>query len=346
MSAVACTACDKVITLPEPFRTIGKPMMFKLKFVLVLTCAAFFAAASTVTAAPLKVTERQILEQKPSHDIDFKYPETGIPAIDKPINDWIQDTLRDFQEGRSEVQLEPGQSYSGEISYEIGRNDGTMFSVLFTYYSFTGGAHPNSYFTTFNFLLPDGVQVEIGDLFSRDGIVRISKISIAQLHKDLIEPNGGGDTDWIARGAAPIGKNFQNFILKPNELDINFDSYQVAPYAAGPQEVHIPLGQLRTFLRPDPRAPAPSFDCAKAASDVEHAICSSRELAQMDRRVADEYFDALGWAADEAAKTKLKTGQKAWLNERDTHCRVAAQSMQSCLMTSYQARLKALRNRT
>jgi len=99
-------------------------------------------------------------------------------------------------------------------------------------------------------------------------------------------------------------------------------------------------------MRPDPRVPAASFDCAKAGTDIEQAICSSRDLAQLDRHVSDEFFNALAWAVDEPAKAKLKAEQKAWLGQRDTHCRVAAQSIVSCLMTSYQARLKALQNRS
>lgn len=334
-----------MITLLRPFQKLNKRMTLKLKFHAVLASLMFLSVA-TASADALKVTERQILEQKPTHDIDFKYPETGVPAIDKAINAWIEENLESFRGYLTEGTMTPGQNYSGEIGYEIGRNDSAMFSVLFTYYTYTGGAHPNSTFTAFNFLRPDGAQVDIGDLFTKAGVARISKLSIASLNKELSGPDGGSDTDWIARGAAPIGKNFENFILKPNELAIYFDAYQVAAYVAGPQEVHIPLSQLRPFLRNDPRAPAASFDCTKAASDVEHAICSSRELAQMDRRVADEYFDAVGWAADEPARMKLKSEQRAWLNERDTHCRVAAQSMVSCLMTTYDARLKALRNRT
>jgi uncharacterized protein YecT (DUF1311 family) len=315
-----------------------------LPVAFVAALALFGVAAAS--AAGLKVTERKITEKKPTYEIEFAYPQVGIPAVDQAIEGWIKANVEEFRGYTKDGTLMPGQSYSGEISYTVERNDGAMFGVLFTYYTFTGGAHPNSNFTSFNFMLPDGAAVEIGDIFTRAGIERISKLSIASLNKDLVEPNDGGDTDWIAKGAAPIGKNFENFILKPNELAIYFDSYSVAAYAAGPQEVHIPLSQLRAFMRSDPRAPAASFDCAKAVTDIEQAICSSREVARLDRHVADEYFNALAWAVDEPAGNKLKNEQKAWLNERDTHCRVAAQSMTSCLSASYQARLKALQNRT
>lgn len=307
---------------------------------------ALLLLGGVASAAGLKVTERKVTEKKPRYDIEFAYPQVGIPAIDRTIEAWIKENVEDFRGYAKDETLNPSQPFSGEISYSVDRNDGQMFNVLFTYYTYTGGAHPNSTYASFNFLLPDGAQVEVGDLFTRAGIERISKLSIASLNKDLIEPQGGGDTDWIARGAGPLGKNFENFVLMPNELAIYFESYSVAPYAAGPQEVHIPLAQLRGLMRPDPRAPAASFDCAKAGTDIEHAICSSRELAQLDRRVADEYFTAVAWAVDEPAKAKLKSEQKAWLARRDGQCRVAAQSVVSCLTASYQARLKALRNRT
>ncbi len=310
---------------------------------LAVAASVLIFALGVATAAGLKVTERKITDKKPLYEIDFAYPQTGVPAIDGAIEGWIKEQAKTFIGYTHDGTLMPGQHFEGEISYEVQRNDGAMFGVLFTFYSFTGGAHPNSNFTAFNFVLPDGASVEIGDIFTREGIERISKISIASLKKDLTE--GGGDTDWIMRGAGPIGKNFENFILKPNESAIYFDAYAVAAYAVGPQEVHIPLNQLRPFMRPDPRQPAASFDCARASTDIEHTICSSRDLARLDRHVADEYANALVWAVDNPAREKLKSEQRAWLGERDTHCRAAAQSMGSCLAAAYQARLTALQRR-
>jgi uncharacterized protein YecT (DUF1311 family) len=321
-------------------------MIAKSRLTALASAAILLMLANAAGAAGLKVTERKISEKKPTYEIEFAYPQVGIPAIDTAIERWIKDDAATFAGYAAEGKPPPDRAYSGEISYEVLRNDGAMFSVLFSYYTYAGGAHPNSNYTSFNFLLPDGASVEIGEVFTNAGIERISKLAIASLKKDLIEPNDGGDTGWIAKGAGPIGVNFENFILMPNELAIYFDAYQVAAYAVGPQEVHIPLSQLRAFMRPDPRAASASFDCAKAGTDVEQAICSSRDLARLDRRVSDKYFEALMWGPDDAARAKLNNEQKGWLTERDTHCRVAAQSMVSCLMTSYQARLKAIENRT
>lgn len=60
---------------------------------------------------------------------------------------------------------------------------------------------------------------------------------------------------------------------------------------------------------------AAGFDCAKAASLVERAICASPELSVLDGDLATAYSDALGVAED---PSKLRTEQRAWLPKRDS----------------------------
>jgi uncharacterized protein YecT (DUF1311 family) len=303
----------------------------------------FFLLLQPAFAAPggLPAKEMKINESKPTYTIDVAYPRTGVANIDREIETWAQDLVREFQDSAKDQgpgpQIGP---WSAEVSYHVERNDAQMFSVMFTYYSFTGGAHPNSVFEAFTFLRPEGTRVELAELFTREGIERISAIAIAQLTKDLAS-EGMGDTDWIKKGAAPNPRNFANFVLRPTELTIYFDAYHVAPYAAGAQEVHIPIVKLKGTLRPDPRAPAASFDCARASGDIETAICGDRALARLDRHVAEAYFDKLVWEGDEAKRFTLRKDQRAWLIERDG-CRVRAESFVGCLTRVYQARLKAL----
>jgi uncharacterized protein len=67
----------------------------------------------------------------------------------------------------------------------------------------------------------------------------------------------------------------------------------------------------------DPSA-RPSFDCAKASSDVEKAICAKAQLAELDKKVAEAFTDArkrLGAAPE--ALAALREDQKYWLGGRD-----------------------------
>jgi hypothetical protein len=254
-------------------------------------------AAGALAAAPQKMS---IKETRKGYEIDVSYPRFGQAAIDRALESWARGIAKEFAEAAVEATGDP-QRWSAEVSYEILRQDAQMIVVAFTYYSYTGGAHPNSSSETFNFLMPEGRRVEFAELFSPKGIQRVSDISIARLKQELGGPEGLGDMDWIKRGAGPNARNFASFALLPRELMITFDAYQVAAYAAGPQEVRIALPSLRDVMRPNPRAPAASFDCALARSAVEQAICGSHELARLDRRLGEAYAHKLVWE-DDAAK--------------------------------------------
>jgi uncharacterized protein len=60
---------------------------------------------------------------------------------------------------------------------------------------------------------------------------------------------------------------------------------------------------------------AAGFDCAKAASQVERAICANQELSALDGDLAAAYTEALGVVED---PSKLRTDQRTWLVKRDT----------------------------
>jgi len=68
--------------------------------------------------------------------------------------------------------------------------------------------------------------------------------------------------------------------------------------------------------RPADARPAPSFDCQKAGSATEKAICESFDLASWDRSVALAYRRALEGKTPER-QTELKHEQHEWLEQRD-----------------------------
>ncbi len=293
--------------------------------------------AGTAMAAPPQ--KMSIKETRKGYEIDISYPRFGHPAVDRQLETWARGIAKDFAEAAKESTGVPNP-WSGEVGYEVLRNDAQMIVVSFGYYTYMGGAHPNSSSETFNFLMPDGRRVEVGEVFSPKGIQRISDISIAQLKQDLGGPDGMPDMDWIRRGAGPNARNFTSFALMPNELRITFDAYQVAAYAAGAHEVRIPLSSLRDVMRPNPRLPAASFDCLAARSAVELAICSSDELARLDRRLGEAYAFKLVWTDEVAQQQALRVRQRAWLKARDDSCRGPA--IATCLNGMYQQRLKEL----
>lgn len=64
---------------------------------------------------------------------------------------------------------------------------------------------------------------------------------------------------------------------------------------------------------------AEAMDCAKAATDIENAICGSPEAISADADMNSAYRTALKLIPKKAA-TSLKADQKDWLELRDTDC--------------------------
>lgn len=66
-----------------------------------------------------------------------------------------------------------------------------------------------------------------------------------------------------------------------------------------------------------PAHAAPSFDCAKASSEAEQAICKDAKLAELDTAIARAYAAALAKFKGAAAKA-LQEDQHSFLAIRDT----------------------------
>lgn len=64
------------------------------------------------------------------------------------------------------------------------------------------------------------------------------------------------------------------------------------------------------------QADGPSFDCRKAATAVERAICSDPTLAQLDRSIARNYRELLD-VGDHALSSALREDQRRFIDIRD-----------------------------
>ena len=79
---------------------------------------------------------------------------------------------------------------------------------------------------------------------------------------------------------------------------------------------------------------APSFNCTKAITNLERLICSSKELSELDLRLAKAYKIAMNATTD---KNTLKSEQIYWRkNERDSCNDI------QCISISYKNRIQQL----
>lgn len=93
-------------------------------------------------------------------------------------------------------------------------------------------------------------------------------------------------------------------------------------------------------------AQAASFDCAKASSAFERAICDTPELSQKDEILAKAYATALGGLSKQASDA-VKAGQREWLHYAERACTDDAEPLKgdyddegaSCLATLFSGRI-------
>ena len=83
---------------------------------------------------------------------------------------------------------------------------------------------------------------------------------------------------------------------------------------------------------------AASFDCAKAATQVEKSICAESQISDLDNLLMLSYKKALANAADSKS---LKPEQRAWLANVRNKCQDS-----SCLRNAYEERIKQLNTYT
>lgn len=152
----------------------------------------------------------------------------------------------------AQMGLGAGRKETLQITYLIASSARTV-SYIFTTYEDTLGAHGNLFFRTFTFDTTTGQELALSDLFQSgsDYLARLSGLARTQL--PAIIGSGMVSTQMLDQGTTPEDKNFSNFFIDNGDLVILFAPYAVAPYAAGPQTLRIPLSSLSDILNPQYR---------------------------------------------------------------------------------------------
>ena len=141
-----------------------------------------------------------------------------------------------------------GRGYSTEFTSELYETEGFV-SGRGMYYSFTGGAHPNTMYAAWNFDLESGSFVEPGflaaDAQAFQEAVAEEILADAVAETEGVEP---GQYYWeeyrdIAAKWADYAVNFDG-----EGMTVTFAPYEIACYAAGTQEFRLDRDFLGQYL--------------------------------------------------------------------------------------------------
>jgi len=214
---------------------------------------------------PVEIATKQINEnnKKLNYEIAVEYPQiTGStnPAVEKFNQQAKVQVTKEVSEFRAAMVESAGEEFattSGSdlgIGYTVALARDDLISVEFSTGSYyRGAAHPNSHSQVLNFDLKNGKPLRLADLFKPGAkyLQAIANYCIKDLKKQSKAKEDMLDDTSIQEGAGPDLKNYRSWTITRKGLGINFDSYQVGPYVAGPQFVLVPYSAIKDIVKPD-----------------------------------------------------------------------------------------------
>jgi len=212
----------------------------------------------------VELTSKQIKERSKemNYEIAANYPQlTGgnNPNFEKfnqaaraLVSKKVAGFKKDLQNDEGYEPLPDSMGSDLSVGYTVVLAQDDLVSIKFevgSYYQ--GAAHPNSYSDVLNYDLKNGKQLKLADLFKPGArfVQAIAIYSIGDLKKQAKDK--GLLDDMIESGAAPVAKNYLSWNITKKGIGINFDPYQVGPYAAGPQYVIVPYTTLKDLINPE-----------------------------------------------------------------------------------------------
>lgn len=146
------------------------------------------------------------------------------------------------------------KSYA-EGGYVVEYENDRLVSLLFSAeWYLRGAAHPYHTIHPYVFDKKLGKLVPVQDLFKPNSsyLDYVSSYARADLVQQSKEGDAGFtyDEEMLKSGTEAVLENFRHALPLKEGLVFYFDEYQVAPYAAGSQQVVVPYGKLKAYVEP------------------------------------------------------------------------------------------------
>ena len=190
-----------------------------------------------------------------------------VNTFNENFNQWREsgDTAQSMEDAKSLYQSFPdafsNTSYCEEFTYTAYRT-GSLISIAADYYSYLGGAHPNDVYFSWNFDLDSSTFLTIPELATDPQAFTLAVADMIEVQageRFASEPEYEGlsisDIYWdnyretIEKWGSDYAASFD-----ADGLTVIFSAYELASYANGPQEFHIPYAALDSYWSDSGRA--------------------------------------------------------------------------------------------
>src|SRR5256884_4174283 len=204
--------------------------------------------------------------KKSHYQIDVVYPQiegdTRFDKFNKEVRAMVTKNVAAFKTSETGTETDAGTETPAETltstldsEYEIRLATDDLISIAFSESAYErGAAHPNSNTSVLNYDIRNGKKLALADLFNAKSnyLKAISDYCIKDLKQQAKKDKDSMlSDDMIQSGAAARADNFNAWTITKQGLWITFDPYQVAAYAAGPQQVLVPYSALKDLIKAD-----------------------------------------------------------------------------------------------
>jgi Protein of unknown function (DUF3298)/Deacetylase PdaC len=176
------------------------------------------------------------------------------PIMDEGEYNSLDTLIQSFFDEFNEVIKENpefGQNWEIERLIEVKNQTDKILSVEYSDYSFLGGAHPNTFVSFSNYILTNGEEISLDDCFVKGYETQLNSVAEKIFRQDKklsMNSDLSSAGYWFDEDKFELNDNFA--ILKEGML-FYFNSYDIAPYAAGPTEINIPYSEIAQLILPD-----------------------------------------------------------------------------------------------
>ena len=193
--------------------------------------------------------ENKIVEEKINKSIMTLFSQEmldGTESID--FEAMMDGFIQEYESFEKEFPDAP-QSWIIERIGDVQLNRVNIFSIHFTDYSYTGGAHPNTYVTFRNFDLSNGEGIQLDELIpseKKNELTLIAEMEFRKLKNLSTEDDLGQAGFWFEDNQFSLN---DNFLITDTGLVFYYNNYEITAYAFGPTELVIPYSKIKLLIK-------------------------------------------------------------------------------------------------
>lgn len=230
-----------------------------MKFVNLLIIILVIATSAKAEVDSLTIIKKEFYQatEDTSAYVKISYPQIsglGNSEVQGKINSFLE---TEFMQAKSwfddfvadtdyTSEFPPDWVFSFETDFRVTFNSKDFISVVLDYYEFTGGAHGNYYSIGYNIRTSDGKVLGLSDILKPNSLQALSEFCAEEI-MNMFDANSLNEAG-LFEDELNISED-QDFYIIPNALVIQFDPYEVAPYAMGSIDVELEFGKIKNIIK-------------------------------------------------------------------------------------------------